>query len=198
MLDDQYLFTVTDLKQFSYCKRVVFYEKCLPHIRPRTYKMDVGRDAHASEQKRAARRTLTKYDIEGGQRVFDLSLTSPSMHLTGTLDEAIFASNGEVFPVDYKLTKRASANHYIQLTAYSMLLEEFQQVSIERGFIYLIPPRQVVEVRMTVELREQVHDLLHELEAMVEGEIMPPPCRNRNHCVACEFRRFCNDVSPCP
>ena len=36
MLDDLPLITVTDLKQFSYCGRVVYDERCLPHMRPRT------------------------------------------------------------------------------------------------------------------------------------------------------------------
>src|SRR5258705_8864491 len=83
------LFTVTDLKQFAVCPRVVFYEQCLPNVRPRTFKMEMGRLAHEEEPKRATRRTLSKYDVSDGQRTFDHRLTAPQLGLTGIIDEVV-------------------------------------------------------------------------------------------------------------
>ena len=39
-------FTVTDLKQYEYCPRIVYYTYCLPLIRPTTFKMEAGVQAH--------------------------------------------------------------------------------------------------------------------------------------------------------
>lgn len=193
MLDDEHFFTVTDLKQFAYCARVVFYERCLPHVRPRTYKMDAGRDAHEVESRRAARRTLAQYDQSEGKRVFDLRLASASLRLTGILDEAVFCADGAVFPVDYKLARQVSAHYRLQLASYALLLEE-TGAKVDKGFIYLIPKREMVAVSMTAKLRDQVRLLLEQMLAMVEREKMPEPAPNPNFCAACEFRRFCNDV----
>ena len=33
---------VIDLKQYEYCPRIVYYEYCLPGVRPTTYKMAAG------------------------------------------------------------------------------------------------------------------------------------------------------------
>jgi CRISPR-associated exonuclease Cas4 len=195
MLDDPQFFTVTDLKQFTYCARVVYYEQCLPHIRPRTYKMDAGRDAHEAEQKRAARRTMAQYkDVPAGERVFNLRLFSTALRLTGELDEVVYSTTGEVVPVDYKLAKRTSWHYKVQLAAYALMLEVATAVAIERGFLYLIPTRKMVEIRLKQDLREQVIMLLNQMRDMVEHETMPEPAANANHCVNCEFRRFCNDV----
>lgn len=194
MWDNTHFLTVSDLKQYSYCARVVFYEHCLPHVRPRTYKMDAGREAHESEHKRAIRRTLSKYEVEGGNRKFDVPLESPNLRLRGLVDEVVFAENGEIFPVDYKMTRKVSPNHRLQLTAYAMLLEEAYQVPVQRGFIYLITARSLVEVRITPETRQQTVDALAELESMIAAEKMPDPTVDRQRCFACEFRRFCNDV----
>lgn len=194
MLDDRQLFTVTDLKQYRFCPRVIFYEHCLPHIRPRTYKMDAGRDEHELEQKRATRRTLSKYHVVNGERRFDLALTNIELKLTGVIDETVFTSSGEVFPVDYKLAKKVAANHKIQLSAYALLLENELQISIDRGFIYLIPQRKMEEVTITDRLRSQTTTLFAEMEEMVTTETIPLPTKVRNRCVSCEFRRFCNDV----
>lgn len=195
MLDDHHFLTVTDLKQYSYCPRIIFYERCLPHVRPRTYKMDAGRDAHEDEQKRAVRRTLSKYEVDGkGERLFDVRLVSTSLQLVGLVDEVVSTETGEIFPVDYKLAKKVSPNHRLQLTAYSLLLEEAFGISVARGFIYLILSRNTVEINITDQQREQVKTLLREMQNMIEAEQMPPPTTKISRCANCEFRRFCNDV----
>lgn len=194
MLDDDQLFTVTDLKQFAYCARVIFYEQCLPHVRPRTYKMDAGRDAHEAEQRRAARRTLAHYHASEGERKFDVRLSSVSLRLTGILDEVVYCADGTIFPVDYKLAKQASTHYRLQLASYALLLEHVGDVRVDKGFVYLIPKREMVPVRITEKLRAQVLSLLEQMSSMVENEQMPDPASNPNFCVACEFRRFCNDA----
>lgn len=194
MLDDARLLTVTDLKQYAYCPRVVYYERCLPHIRPRTYMMDAGRDAHEDEQDRAARRVIAKYAVPDGQRQFNVRLLSETLGLQGLLDEVMLASDGTTIPVDYKLASSVSANHRIQITAYALLLEANGSLPVERGFIYLIPTRKLVTVNITARLRAITFDLLDKLRTLIALEQMPPPTERSSQCAACEFRRFCNDV----
>jgi CRISPR-associated exonuclease Cas4 len=194
MLDDSHYFTVTDLKQFGYCQRVVFYERCLPHIRPRTYKMDAGRDAHEVETERAVRRTLSVYDILKGERQFDVRLSSDKFHLTGEVDEVVRTDTNEIFPVDYKLARQASNHYKLQLAAYALLMQETEHKTVSRGYLYLIPIRRLVKVEITSALYQQVEAILTQLEAMLAKEQMPSPPANRNFCAACEFRRFCNDI----
>ena len=203
MLDDPTYYTVTDLKQFAYCGRIVYYEQCLPHLRPRTYKMDAGRDMHEQEQKRALRRTLQKYAVADGRRIFDLALTDQVLGLTGIIDEVVITAEdggeaGEIFPVDYKLANKVGSNHRLQLAAYAHLLEEQYQpgvrTTIRRGFVYLIKPRRYVEVPITKRLRNHFTDLLQQVKETVAQERLPSPPTQRSRCVSCEFRRFCNDV----
>ncbi len=199
MLDDRHHYTVTDLKQFAYCGRVVYYEHCLPHLRPRTFKMDAGRDEHALEQKRALRRTLQKYALPAGEstdgrREFDVALTDPVRNFTGILDEVVYTPTGAIFPVDYKLADKVSANHRLQLMAYAYLLEQAHQVVVPYGFIYLIKGRKFEKVTMTASLRHQLDELLQQIEETVKHERIPPATTVYSRCPSCEFRRFCNDV----
>src|SRR4051812_43849528 len=131
MLDDELYFTVTDLKQFTFCPRVLFYERCLPHIRPRTYKMDAGHDVHEDEPKRAVRRTLYAYEVEGGKRLFDVALSSDLLRLCGKIDEVVQTNTGEYFPVDYKLAHKEGANHQIQVAAYALLMEDAWKIKVQ-------------------------------------------------------------------
>ena len=57
------LFEVTDLKQWSYCPRVLFYRSCLPEIRPVTDLMAAGIRSHGDEAGREERRSLRMYGL---------------------------------------------------------------------------------------------------------------------------------------
>lgn len=194
MLEIDDCFTVTDIKQCGYCPRIIFYERCLPHIRPRTAKMDAGHTEHKQEQNRAARRNLSAYEESEGERFFDVRLESPTLGLRGAIDELVRVRGGDVFPVDYKLTHKISPHHRHQLTAYALLLEDCEAISISFGFIYLIPSREMIKVTITSRLRNEVLKQLELLRHIVHTEHMPPPAKKRSYCVNCEFRRFCNDV----
>lgn len=194
MLETHERLTVTDLKQLDYCPRVVYYEQCLPHIRPRTYKMDAGHEAHQIEQRRAARRTLHAYGETSGRREFDVRLESASLGIVGMMDEVVFTEDGRVFPVDYKLAKAVRANYKLQLAAYALLLEEAYGVAVEAGYLVLIRAKQVEKVAISTRLRNSVKKRITQAQTMIREERMPPPTSRRNRCMDCEFRRFCNDI----
>lgn len=193
-MHDDLLLTVTDVKQMDYCARVTFYEHCLPHVRPRTYKMDAGHAEHEAERKRSARRNLSAYGLPEGRRTFDVLINSPQLGLIGLLDEVITLPDGRRIPVDYKLTKKASRNYQLQIAAYALLLESDGAPTVQQGYLYLIPAKKLITVAISASLRESVMERLSQIREMITYERMPPPTEVNTRCQDCEFRRFCNDV----
>ncbi len=191
---------VTDLKQYAYCPRIVFYRYCLPAVRPVTYKMQAGTEAHYEEAEREERRSLRPYGLSSGERFFDIWLRSDELGVRGRLDMAIAtpeqsAPNAEVIPVEYKFSERTPGRHFkLQLAMYGLLLEAAWGRPVRRGFLYMIPLRQATSVALTPALRRQALAELKVIRDMVTREIMPDPPASRRPCVGCEFRRFCNDV----
>ncbi|MBE2181781.1 MAG: CRISPR-associated protein Cas4 [Anaerolineae bacterium] len=190
---DQELVTVTLLKQYIYCPRVVYYETCTPGIRPRTYKMQAGSEAHDRERERAARRTLTAYQISEGERHFDVRIISRRLGLSGMIDEIVLTPH-EAIVIDYKLTGRARDNHLIQIGAYGMMVEEAFNLPVQRGYIYLIDLHRFESVPIDGPLRNSVLETLKSMDRIRLYEYMPPPVESRFKCESCEFRRFCNDI----
>lgn len=195
---ERLVFTVTDLKQYSYCPRVVFYTYCLPLVRPTTYKMEAGIAAHEQAERRERRRTLSAYGLEEGQRHFDVWVESDILGLRGRVDMVIETGEGEgreLIPVDYKQSRRQIGRHLKrQLTAYGLMLEETWGGMVRRGFIYSLVTRKAEEVALTKRLRGEVRETVVAMREMVERGMMPGPPKSRRPCVDCEFRRFCNDV----
>lgn len=204
------MFTVSDLKQLTYCQRLVYYAYCLPSVHmASTPRMEIGRAAGAATEELEHRRSLRTYGLREGQREFDVWLESNSLGLCGRLDMLIrapTASGDELIPVDYKdsnppvaqtgrrLCGTVRYNWAVQLTAYALLLEETRGKPVRRGFIYYIPQRRACEVMFDEYLRQAVRDGLRLIERIVEGEHFPPPADKRRRCAACEYRRLCNDI----
>lgn len=196
MLDDdlRYPIRVTDLKQWAYCPRVFYYQHCLPKVRPTTYKMQAGVAAGQSEVGREERRSLRVYGIAAGEREFNVPVRSERLGLRGEVDMVITVAGGEVIPVDYKLSRIAGAHFQMQLGVYGMLLEEMRGVTVRRGFLYSIPLRRAESIKLDQRLRKSALKAVEAMQWIIVHETMPPPVKNLNKCVTCEFRRFCNDV----
>jgi len=194
------LFEVTDLKQWIYCPRVLYYRYCLPEVRPITELMRAGIRSHGDEVGREERRSLRSYGLTAGERAFDVGLRSLALGLRGRLDLAIAvpdrqAPGAEAIVVEYKDSERPAGPHFkLQLAAYALLLEEAWGLPVRRGFIYSIPLRQSEIVSITPALRQKVRQTVATVQAMIAGELMPNAPTSRRACVSCEFRRFCNDV----
>ncbi len=197
MLDDDldYPVRATDLKQFVYCPRVFYYQVCLPKIRPVTFKMEEGVRAGRDEAGKEERRSLRAYGIKEATREFDVPLRSKRLGVRGEIDMVITVTEtGEVIPVDYKLSKIAGIHFQMQVAVYGMMLEEMRGVRVTRGFLYEIPLKRAEEISIDMALRLKADKAVKQMREILEKERMPPPVRNVAKCVACEFRRFCNDV----
>ncbi|MBI4497306.1 MAG: CRISPR-associated protein Cas4 [Chloroflexi bacterium] len=189
------MLTVSDVKQYPYCPRIVYYSYLLPvRARPTTYKMEEGRREHERIAELEERRSLRAYGLAEGQRHFDVAVSSDRLGLRGRLDMVVEAL-GEVIPVDFKNSEGAvGLNHKYQLTAYALLVEEVWRRPVRRGFIYLIPQKRAQEVRITSNMRGWVRKALREIRAAIAQEALPEATRMRGRCVDCEFRNLCPDV----
>jgi CRISPR-associated exonuclease Cas4 len=186
---------VTDLKQWFYCPRVVYWTYCLPVPKRLTYKMEHGAEQHEVLAALERRRELRAYGLANGQRLFHVPLFSARLGLSGLLDLLIITEDGQYFPVEFKeTTGRIGANHRYQLAGYAVLMEDVYNVEVNAGFIYRIPLKRVTMVNITAALKRKVRTALEEMRAMLDAERMPPPTAQRGKCVDCEFRRFCSDV----
>ncbi|MFQ3634024.1 CRISPR-associated protein Cas4 [Roseiflexus sp.] len=192
-------FEVTDLRQWAYCPRVVYYQYCLPDIRPMTKLMLAGMEEHRSEVGREERRSLRTYGLKQGERFFDVPLRSETLGLRGRVDLVIAIPDRqratEVIVVEYKSTEGKAGPHVkLQLCAYALMIEETWRIPVKRGFIYHMPERKAEAITISASLRDRVRATIEAMRVTVDCERMPAPPASRAQCTVCEFRRFCNDV----
>lgn len=187
--------TVSDIKQYIYCPRIVYFTYCMPVEKKVTAKMEFGREEHEEIEFLERRRKLSRYGLSQGQRKFHLRLNSERLGLSGTLDMLI-VSDGEYIPVEFKYSSNPPGlNHKYQLTAYAMLVEDQFERSVRRGFIYVMGEerKDICQVEITPNMRRFVRKAMGSIREMVLSERMPEGTRYQSRCTDCEFINFCGD-----
>lgn len=185
---------VTDLKQYHYCPRVVFYQYVLPVDRAVTYKMEKGKVLQEELEVLEARRKLKRYGLEDGKRIFEPSVYSAQLGLSGKLDLLIETSSG-LYPVDFKFTRgRPYKNHLYQLGGYALILEDTRGVNVEKGFVYLIPQKDAEVFDLSGKLKEECKRTLRDIRTMITEERFPDPPTQRAKCADCEYQNYCRDI----
>lgn len=185
---------VSDLKQFVYCPRVVFYNYVMPVEKAATFKMEYGRIAEDTIDHLENRRKLRKYGLSIGEREFHKQLHSEKLGLSGKVDLLIKTSE-TYYPVDFKYTtSQPYKNHLYQILGYAIILEDMFNCPVDKGFVYLIPKEDVVVFDLTNDLKIKVKNLLNEIRNMISSQQIPPPAELRNKCFDCEYRNFCGDI----
>jgi len=184
---------VSDLKQWVYCPRVVYFNYVIPVERRTTYKMTAGQEQHLRLEQLENRRTLARYGLEEGERRFRVSLNSGRLGLSGILDLLVVSKSG-YYPVEFKDSPGGPAlNHRYQLAGYGLLVEETFRVPVRTGFLYIIPQNRVVPMPLTPGVRERVRTLLAEIRTSIAEERTPPATRIVGRCRECEYRNYCGD-----
>ncbi|MCK8825706.1 CRISPR-associated protein Cas4 [Fuchsiella alkaliacetigena] len=185
---------VTDVKQFMYCQRIIYFTYCMPLSVKKTYKMDYGKDKHERVEELEKRRTLQRYGLEEGEKRCGIDLYSARLALRGKMD-LLVVKEDEYIPIELKYsTRKPRLNHKYQLAAYGLLIEDQYQTSIRKGLIHLIPNKETFEVEMTSNLRKKVKEIINKIRELIELELMPEATQERGKCRGCEYRNFCGDV----
>jgi CRISPR-associated exonuclease Cas4 len=185
---------VTDLKQWAYCPRIVYYHRAMPAFGKPTYKMKEALAAQDLIEHLEMRRGLMEYGLEGARRHFNVWLQDEDLGLSGKLD-LLLESATQLAPVDFKLTSgEPSQNHRLQLAGYCLLAEKGFGIPALRGFLYRIPDSRVFSIEVTGELREAVRRAVADIREIGETQLCPEPTAVRRRCVECEFANYCADV----
>jgi CRISPR-associated exonuclease Cas4 len=188
------LIPVTELKQWVYCERIVYYHRLMPGIGQPTFKMKEAIAAQDLIETLEMRRGLQAYGFEGARRRFGVWLSDVKMGLSAKTDLILEASDG-VAVVDFKLTSgELGENHRMQLAGYSMLAEAAYSLPSQVAFLYRIPDSQVFAVEITPELRGAVITAISRIREMEREQWCPPATTVRGRCIECEYANYCGDI----
>jgi CRISPR-associated exonuclease Cas4 len=191
---DLNLLPVTELRQWAYCPRVVYYHITMPGAGRSTYKMEEGLRAQELIESLEMRRTLREYGLTDAERQFGVWLSDAATGLSGRLD-LLLRSERTAAVVDFKLTSGdVGENHKMQLAGYAVLVEKVLGLSVPNTFLFRIPDNRVFAVPVSEQLRDQVAKSIAAIRSMRESQELPEPTAVRARCTECEYANYCGDI----
>lgn len=189
------LLPVRRLHNFVYCPRL-FYLQWVEDIFLPNEDTVIGSSIH----KRVDEPERLKQDIftERGGNLRSLHLSSEKLGITGIIDLLEHDESGTSI-VDYKKGNplknesgdwTAKHNDIIQLTAYSLLLEE-QGIIVNKASVYYAGIRRHIEFSLSDELKEECRALILEAKTLAKEHVCPPPLSHSTRCLACSAYPIC-------
>ncbi|MFA5868217.1 MAG: CRISPR-associated protein Cas4 [Candidatus Bathyarchaeia archaeon] len=186
--------TVTDIVQYHYCPRKVYFLRVMDVPAGVRRKMEYGDEIHEREK----RRMLERKDLYGFDKdevsdvIQDLQVESRRLGLRGKLDVVLRLRDDDLVPVETKYTDFVSPQrHYLkQLYAYALLLEEWGGAPVKKGIIYFAQQKKSIAVDITRDDKESVMRDIAVIERMLSSE-EPPRAVSPEKCSYCEVKKYC-------
>jgi len=183
--------SATDLRQFLWCPRTVFFNRELG-IRPLlTGSMKLGSSNSQQKEELLKRRRFKKYGFSRVKVLLEQNLHSASMGISGICD-AVLETDLGFFPIEIKTGDTVYHRHKIQLAVYGLLLNE-NGMDCSDGFILLLGSDNLVKVQLEGDLFAEAGKLIKECKELVENDFIPEGTEDRKKCSNCEYNKFCPD-----
>lgn len=200
MSEEEELLTVSDIKHYVYCPRTIYFDKVLHAEEKILSQQQTSGEAHDEIRKKDLRRVGAIYyskELKDAKKIFGLDLSSVRLGLKGSLD-CLIVSGKEHIPADYKLMRsnkgKVWLDHKYQLVAYALLVEENYDTVVKRGFVYYVPEKRVIEVRITESMKSYVVKVINDIRAIVREGYLPPVRVPLKKSLGCGFYWICKRV----
>jgi CRISPR-associated exonuclease Cas4 len=190
----QYYITPSDMIEFLYCKRFIYYMKCLgiSQNEEKRFKVMMGREIH--EKRATQNKDYLPKKIGSCNKMIGVNLISEKYGIIGNVDEIHTLEDGSMAPLDYKFTRydqRIFKTHRNQLVMYALMIEEVFNKKVKKGFIvYCREENRLVEIDITKEDKEKVNSYIEEYKKILDG-YYPEATKQKSKCLDCCYKNIC-------
>lgn len=186
--------TPSDIIEFLYCKRFIYFMKCLgiKQNEDKRYKVQLGKNLH--NIKEGTNRNYLRKKIGSIRKLIEVPLISEKHMIKGKVDEVNFLEDGTAAPLDYKFAvyKDITFKTYkTQMILYSIMVEEMFDIVVNKGYlVYCRGGNELIEVSITSEIKVDAIKTLEEYKKVLTG-YYPTATRDKAKCIDCCYRNIC-------
>lgn len=192
--DISYYITPSDIIEFNYCKRFIYYMKVLgiPQNEETRFKVQQGRNIHTLKEKRNKEYLRSK--IKAVKKLNEVSLVSEKFKIKGKVDEINFLEDGTAVPLDYKFAEykdQIYKTYKTQMVMYSIMIEEMFDVEVKAAYIvYCRSSNKLVKIDISESMKIGIKDIIKEYAKVLCGHY-PKATKSKSKCFDCCYRNIC-------
>ena len=195
----EFFVSVTDVKHYVYCPRLVYFDRVLHATPVFGSQQEEGKESHEEYVGKELRRKDAIYyspEFVGAEKLLFNPLSSDALGLQGNVDLIIKTAKGEFVPVEYKNMRsddgRVCMDHKYQLVAYALLIEETFGAVVKRGFVNYIPETLILQFEITPTMKSHVKRVLGHIKRIIQDEELPPIRVTKHKCQGgCGHKQTC-------
>jgi CRISPR-associated exonuclease Cas4 len=191
--------SVTDIKHYIYCPRLVYFDKVLHATPIFGSQQEDSKELHEDYVKKELRRKDAIYyssELVGAEKLLFTPLGSGVLGLQGNVDCIIKTAKEEYIPVEYKNMSsdkgKVCMDHKYQLVGYALLVEENFGTVVKCGFVNYIPETLILQVEITPTMKSYVKRVLGHIKRIIKDEELPPIRVAKQKCTGgCGHKQTC-------
>ena len=195
----EFFVSVTDVKHYVYCPRLVYFDRVLHATPVFGSQQEEGKESHEDYVGKELRRKDAIYyspEFVGAEKLLFNPLSSDALGLQGNVDLIIKTAKAEFIPVEYKNMSsdkgRVCMDHKYQLVAYALLIEENFGTIVKRGFVNYIPETLILQFEITPTMKSHVKRVLGHIKRIIQTEELPPIRVAKHKCQGgCGHKQTC-------
>ena len=191
--------SVTDIKHYIYCPRLVYFDRVLHATPVFGSQQEDSKELHEDYVRKELRRKDAVYyspEFVGAEKLLFASLSSSMLGLQGNVDCIIKTAKREYIPVEYKNMNsdkgKVCMDHKYQLVGYALLIEENFETVVKRGFVNYLPEASILQIEITPTMKSYVKKVLGHIKRIIKDEELPPVRVAKQKCGGgCGHRQTC-------
>lgn len=190
-LYDKPIIGTEEVRQYLYCKRIIYFRHIIKAPMKKSYKMEVGEKKHEKLQN-----LFCNNNENYIQKYFNVYLSDPKLGLVGLIDYFEFDGK-DAYPVEIKSgnipPKGLEKPHKYQVAAQAMLIESNFDFIVNRVKIFYSKFKKIIEYPINLEKKLELLRILEKINDLISNEKIPNPTSDRGKCVDCECRNYCDN-----
>lgn len=195
MEDMATLITLSDVLEYSFCPKFIFFMHCLcisQHEEQR-YKVLQGRAVHHEKMRINPDYLRKKLHVIGKE--VNVFLTSRDHHIKGIIDEVLFLEDGTAAPFEFKYAEfkeKIFQTYKNQLALQAIMIHENFHKEVNRGYLcFTRSNNRVEEVRFTDKDFSRALSVVNDILEIIDKGYYPSKGKSVNKCIDCCYRTIC-------
>jgi len=132
------IITISDVLEYLFCPRFIYYIHCLdiPQYEESRFKVIKGREVH--DEKRITNTEYLRKKLGVVKKEINVFIASKNHHIKGIVDEILFLDDGTAAPFEYKYAEFKDTifqTYKFQLVLHAMMIKENYNIDVKKGFI---------------------------------------------------------------
>lgn len=195
MTEEETIITISDVLEYSFCPRFIYFMHCLdiPQHEEKRFKVVRGREVH--HEKMITNPDYLRKKLGVVKKEMNVFIASKRYHIKGIVDEVLFLDDATAAPFEYKFAEFRDTVYQTyknQLVLQALMIQENYNIDVKKGFLcFTRSNNRIEQVDLTEKDFQRSIETVQKILDIIEKGYFPEKSKYKNKCIDCCYRMMC-------